>query len=1418
MRSKSLAARVQRTRWASGLPRRHNRLLTFEPLERRNLLSIVQLSDDPGSQLCGNQLITFVEDSGIDLMDQFAHRGVRFRGTLSTFSDPLGEDAGRTDGPTQNIASQFWEISSDGAYILFQKPIDTFGIYFRHETYSEGSSRATLTAYDARLDAIGSVGETFGANFQFLGFKSNTPVVTVGLGGDIGTLFADDLKWRVIPICGEKFEDLNGDGVKDSDEPGLADWTIQLDVDGNGIVDRTTTTDAQGRYHFEDVGAGIHVVSELPQDGWVQTAPADPGTHTVAATGNQAVENLDFGNFQLVTLSGRIFEDLNGDGVQDGDEPGVADWTIQLDLDGDGTQDRTTTSDAQGFYEFEDVGPGTHTISQPPQEGWVPTAPLEPATHSVTPSSGQDIENLDFGNFHLVTLSGQTFEDLNGDGLKNDIGQGLTNWTVQLDMDDDGTVDRTTSTGIQGNYSFEDIGPGTYTISQLPQEGWFRTAPLEPATYRGTTTSGQDIENLDFGFQRCIELGPLCALGQFQENVDGRFQSDNGVFLGFKPTEGESFQPLLEIDGTFWFDNETIRADGVTRALIGIEGEALLDGSWEIAVGQTTTRSLTDRNLPVDNEFQPVGLGYRVSQFSLINPNSGSTADAQIELHGALTLPGALGALELALRDAEHLIIDSSGVRPASLSVDFPQVNFSLIDVLQVEATKLRVEFLLNPLALKIQGQITIPTLYNATADLAGDNFILVRNEPQPGQNKVDVVGTLSVSDIKIVPDVWEVRELALEINTQARTIGGSGKMLIPTSLKKGSNTVVLEGSVQGILDAQNEWRLNMFLFGSDELNKPLGTTGYFIQRIAGEVDHIAVADPSPVTFGGQVGATFGPEIDVTLGNFGRFTGALKRIDVAASINEERFQGQGTLSYLNGLIAGQGELTIDWRNGFSTGNGNFNLLGGLVEVEAKLFSDKSLNVTMFGQGTLKLPTSLTGGLIRLVGGTTIASANGYFQFRNDGMGSTDFVLAYGQVHMPFGDPLTLGVKVDFDGNVNFIRSAKELPPIQIPASAVEGEAATAAEQRFSVPANLPRLVLITEWDNAAPATTVELVTPDGRVIRESEFASEAEIAIATDLSGDTSKTVVIANPAAGDWTIRIPDTSGLGSVNFESYVDTAPPSVEISNLSVNGNQVTVNYVARDPDSDAEVGLYFDTDSQGLNGGVIVENLPVAGGAESFTWDVTDLPAGEYHVYALVDDGGHGLISAYSLDSINIKAWQNPRNAFDVNGDGFVSPVDPLLIINTLNADGARPLTGTPGDPPVFFDTTGDNWVAPVDVLVAINVINANSLGAAGAGEGESAAALDRLFSEATKARAQSNAGHNDTAQQPSRPTDVHVPEAEAHFIAVAGDEVAGDRKSVQAEKEDRRRRALDELLADPAADLVDPWWQLAGRRSMDSAR
>jgi hypothetical protein len=83
------------------------------------------------------------------------------------------------------------------------------------------------------------------------------------------------------------------------------------------------------------------------------------------------------------------------------------------------------------------------------------------------------------------------------------------------------------------------------------------------------------------------------------------------------------------------------------------------------------------------------------------------------------------------------------------------------------------------------------------------------------------------------------------------------------------------------------------------------------------------------------------------------------------------------------------------------------------------------------------------------------------------------------------------------------------------------------------------------------------------------------------------------------------------------------------------------------------------------------------------------------------------------------AWSvggtNPDDARDVNGDGRVTPLDALLLINELNQTGPRPAAVSASQGP-YLDVTRDGTLSPNDALLVINFLNLQAAVAGGEGE------------------------------------------------------------------------------------------------------
>src|SRR5687767_12733196 len=82
-----------------------------------------------------------------------------------------------------------------------------------------------------------------------------------------------------------------------------------------------------------------------------------------------------------------------------------------------------------------------------------------------------------------------------------------------------------------------------------------------------------------------------------------------------------------------------------------------------------------------------------------------------------------------------------------------------------------------------------------------------------------------------------------------------------------------------------------------------------------------------------------------------------------------------------------------------------------------------------------------------------------------------------------------------------------------------------------------------------------------------------------------------------------------------------------------------------------------------------------------------------------------LFEALEIRQLLTVNWRNPVEALDVSGDGLTVPLDVLLVINELNANGARQLSEQKDPAKPYWDPSGDQFIAPLDALQVINAIN-----------------------------------------------------------------------------------------------------------------
>ncbi|MEM7530713.1 MAG: SdrD B-like domain-containing protein [Chloroflexota bacterium] len=343
-------------------------------------------------------------------------------------------------------------------------------------------------------------------------------------------------------IGGLAWEDVNGNGLRDDGEPLLPDVLVQLLDSSEQVLETTSTDPNNGTYVFTPLGPGNYFVRfidptgyepTLPNQGFVDTIDSDVIPNDV---GNAATTEMielrvgetttiwDAGYYRPVSLGDFIWEDLDGDGIQDNGEPGVSGATVTLYKTGVISPLLLMVTGSDGLYGFDGLIPGTYYIIVSNPAGTQFTAkeqgndmaqdsdvnPFTGVSSPVTLNSGDSDDTLDAGLFTPAVIGDFIWNDLDADGVQENDEDGVENVTLNL-LDSNGNVVGSTTTDANGAYSF-DVNPGVYQVEIDIPAGYQLTFPDQ---------GGDDATDSDFN--KTTNRTPLTpvASGDTNNTLDG---------------------------------------------------------------------------------------------------------------------------------------------------------------------------------------------------------------------------------------------------------------------------------------------------------------------------------------------------------------------------------------------------------------------------------------------------------------------------------------------------------------------------------------------------------------------------------------------------------------------------------------------------------------------------------------------------------------------------------------------------------------------------------------------------------------------------------------------------------------------------------------------------------------------------------
>ncbi len=1009
------------------------------------------------------------------------------------------------------IEDQFGNtVTSDGSTVSLTLSGTTGGAFTSGSTTTINAQNGAATFNNLAIDA--------GGNYTFVAHDSADNLPTVDSSSfQVTTATAASLGFTSVPnsaVAGQPFSisveilDANGQAIQGDNSD------VTLNIESGPITETISTVEAQnGIANFSGVNlteAGPYTFRASDSTDNLTSSPSNtltlrpaaphqldfytPPVGTSAGNTMQPVVvviqdqygNIETGDNSSVSLSASGPGSFVGsNSVTVSTKNGEADFDYDLALDTAGTYEIIATDSSDGLgatstntFTITAASPAKLKFDQGPTNSKQGVAISPALTVEVDDAFGNRCSN----DSSAVTISGPSGVTLGG----------------QL-----------TAYAQNGLATFSDV------IVQTAGDGL--TLRADDGNLAGASSSSFNVQSTG---PQWVQWGELDLFGAFQSN-GGNQVATGTVEIALYPTGSESPNPLITITGSgdqVSYNSSTFTASGTVNALLDNVGP-LFAGSFTIANGQTSTSGLTQTNTP----FQFVGLAAHFNSLSLVNPGGGSTANAEIEANVSVTLPAPLNSISLT---SINVLVTHDGVSPASTTIPFPDVAFVLYGF-EFDATSMSITFNSAQKELVVQGDFGIKGLFGgsiAEADFSGGSSgIFIQG------SSVNLDGEISLNQSLNIGGGYGVNSASLNVDSLTNTYSGEAEIQIPGLPAVAASLGLVDGKV-------NSFSLQVGSFADpiDGVGLPVLSTGIFLDGVQGGVSGVATG---VLVFSGTLYLTYGPDAPIALPSWldGGGSGNVDFADltVSATVSSSDITGSVQANFIDidgsSLISANGNLDLNFASSTLTAQVNFSMVDGIITANAG-FEITPSEFSLYATGSINVPDG-----IPVIGGQNVAGGGIELVYAYNNPTDQYFDI-WGTINYWLGTA-TGGAHIDLNpaatGTWGYWIFSAPPNPSGAPATLTTLSAsASELQDTFTVGSGTPYVLLTASWANAAVNVPVQITAPDGTTYSEADFPNT--VAFVGQLGSPTSETVAISNPAAGNWTITLPDTTNLGTVSFSA--------------------------------------------------------------------------------------------------------------------------------------------------------------------------------------------------------------------------------------------------------------------------------------------
>ena len=1164
--------------------------------------------------------------------------------------------------------------------------------------------------------------DTYDAAASAIPYGKQNSAAAIAFGLSTGTVGGAVIK-------GSVYQDTNSNRVLDAGDLPLAWTTIYNDANNNGMLDGNelrTFSDANGNYQLM-APAGLYILREVVPTGQKLVSPPNFG-YVIVVADNQTVAGRDFINEKVNPIAnGYKWNDLNGNGIRDIGEPGIAGVYIYIDLDGDGRIDigePAAQTKTDGSYKLAFPGPGVYAVREVLEPGFTQTVP-----------------GLAAGFQYIVALTGNPVIDaprLSGLNFGNNIA---------VDFGDAPATYGIASNGFR-------TGLTLGTLWDAEATPWFSPDAL------GDDTHGIDDED---GIDEST-IRPLIA------------GSNNPITVATTNTTGQTayLQAWIDFDGNGVFDpsEQVVTNQSVTAAALPVLNITVPAGA---RVGNTfarlrlsTVMGIGPTGHAVDGEAED----YPVS----IRPNTpgGSDAvdDTAVVRRNSVLNPIDVLANDIRLPGETLTVVNTSGVSSAGGQVTFnstgvlytPAAGFIGTDTFTYQMRNsarpddVNIGTVTVTVALFFDNPYAIDDSFDVPTNAIDFPLNVLANDIEGGNGALSIVSVTQPDkggNLSIATGNKSLRY------TPSRDFGGTEFFTYTVSDAAG-HTSIAHGTIHTLPGDRADDKLQIRLVATDLAGTPLARIQQGQQfRIDMYVDDLRFNT-----------ANLSPTLDA--GVFAAYADLLYNLQLVSTVPANASTPSGfnfAVSFFNNYLNG------------ATGDA---AIPGIIDELGAFFDGSSMNRPNEVRLASVIFQAKTPGIARFMADPADANpaSNSLLFDTSSSPVPTDQIRYLGTNVEIVGDGVVFPAAVD-DSPSAFVPLNAVQFPIDVLANDLPGSSGPLNLKPTGLGSPLNGTVVISgnrvlytprlgfTGSDQFTYTVVDTVGNESYAtvtLKVGNNTADDDIVTlplsVTDLNGAPITQISVGQQFQLRGYVQDLRTTGADLGIFAAYQDVIYSSTLASPVTSTTNplgfQVTFGpSYQRVLEGDVltrglinEIGAVATTDSAADYGTTkhllfTITMTANALGTATFVGDPADIsPLHDTLTFQPVTPVPYSKVG-YGLASVNIVGattvgggggeFTNNNNPLDVNADGFISPIDALAIINALNSGGARSLMGGIGgegeDANRFYiDTNGDGLLSPMDALGVINYLNMNSgRGSSGEGEGSSSpkslAANDAVYSD-----------------------------------------------------------------------------------------